>query len=380
MKKLFFILVSTTSFLYSAPTIDPKATKEEIAEYEHKLASGGILEVLATSGKISISGWDKETIYVRAIKRAPEKLISSLIIEAQLTDTNALIRTISDPSPTYTYSYSFLFFNYSYTYTCPDGCMSVDYKIKVPRNTAIKISSTKNSPLRVKNIDNGVWIKSNKGDIKTDEIAGPLEVQTENSDIHITDSSDKVLLNVANGDISINNSFSVSIEGKNGDIDVNNVQGALTVKTKQGHVKATNITQTAAIDVSQGDTYLTNVHGPIAIHSKRGYVKVQKAKSSCTITTVHGDITVSQKSCKPEESISLQSTYGDIRLYVLKHLDAHLKANTESGTIFLDRALTEVYHVAQNVKSLDISLGKKDIKGSQVTVKSVDGNIKIASY
>ena len=380
MKKLFFIVAYSYFPLYPASTIDPKVTKEEIIEYEHKLISGNTLEVIATSGKISISGWDKETIYVRATKRAPEKLLSSLNIEAHLTDTSALIRTLSDPAPTYTYSYSFLFFNYSYTYTCPDGCMSVDYKIKIPRTTAIKITSTKNSPLRVKNIDHGVWIKNNKGDIKTDEIAGPLEIQTENSDIQITDSNNKISLQVTHGDISINNSLSVSIEGKNGNIDVNNVQGALAVKTKQGHIKANNIAQAATINVSQGDVYLTNVHGPIAIHSKRGYVKVQKAKSACTITTVNGNITLSQKSCKPEENIDLQSTHGDIRLYILKHLDAHLKAETEGGAISLDRSLTEVYHVAQNVKNLDISLGKKDSQGSQVTVKTIDGNIKIASY
>jgi hypothetical protein len=385
MKLIFFwtafISMMCPTVLIADVLLNAGPLREEIIEYEHRFDAGGSLELSNTTGRISITGWDKETIYVRATKKAPEKLLDTAAIDAHFTDTSALIKTISHTAPSYTYTYTFLFFTYTYAQTCSEGCVSIDYSIKVPRRTYLKLIESENSAMRIKNIDHSVTIKNGKGDIKTDEIGGPLCIRVDSGDIRITDSKDTVTVCVANGSVKATNIMNnVIIEAKNGDIDIHNIQGAVNIKTKHSDVKGTHLAQSATISVRQGDVYLTNVKGPLSIQSKRGYVKVNKAESSCKIQTVHGDITLAQKSIQPKDSIDLQSTYGDIRLFVVNHIDAYVKADTESGFISFDRSLTDAYHQAENIRNLEIYLGKKDNANSHISVKNGEGNIKIATY
>jgi hypothetical protein len=381
------IVTALMSVMHIAMTyganIDPaKVMKEELLEYEHQLNAGGTLEIANTAGRISISGWDKDMVYVKVVKRAPDQLLSSVAIDAQFTDTTASLKTLNHPAPSYSQTYSLLgFFTYTYTHICPEGCISVDYRIKVPRHTCIKLLEAGNSIVHVKNIDSAVSIKNGKGDIKTDEISGPLEIQGELGDITVTDSKDTVTVATTSGSICVNNtSKDVTIEVKSGDVDIANIQGALSLTAKHGDIKADNIAQAATVSVRQGDVSLTHVKGPISIDCKRGYVKVNKAETSCKIQTFHGDITLIQKSTKPKDIIDLQSVHGDIRLYVVKHIDASLKAETERGAISFDGSLTDVYHPAEALHNLEIYIGKKGVLGSTINLKTVDGTIAIASY
>lgn len=372
---LWTVLISIIfPFIVSADIpLDPGLVCEEVIKYEHRLDAGGIVELRNTRGHISIAGWDKDTIYIKATKKAPERLLATTAIDAHFTDTSALIKTIQ-VAPTYSYTHA-------YAPTCPKECVSVDYSIKVPKHTYLKLIESENSTMRIKNINYGVTIKNGKGSIKTDEIGGPLCIHVDSGDVRVTDSKDKVTLYSPNGSIQATNIMNnVIIKAKNGDIDVHNIQGTVKIKTKYSNIKGTHLAQAVTILVRQGDVHITHVQGPVSIQSKRGQLKVNKAESSCKIATVHGDITLVQKSLQPQESIDLQSTYGNIRLFVINSMNAHVEAETETGCISFDRSLTDAHDLAENLHDLEIYLGKKDVASSQISVKSLEGDIKIATY
>jgi DUF4097 and DUF4098 domain-containing protein YvlB len=175
------ILCSIPACLPEKTSIEKTSIKEETVEYTHKLVDGGTFEIKNCVGAISIASWDKDTIHIKAIKRAPESLFDQLSIETKFTDKTASIKTRA-PQATSNSSYS------NWKCSSSEG-LSVDYTIKVPRKVSLVSVTSINGNITVSNIDSNLRVTATNGNIDINNNKGDFNIRTTNGNIKIEQTS-----------------------------------------------------------------------------------------------------------------------------------------------------------------------------------------------
>jgi hypothetical protein len=317
MQKLQIVVVSIAlivlctgfSFFNSKHTL-----KEETIEYSHKLLPEGTLEVKNITGAITIEGWDKETISVKAQKKAPEKEFDTLKIDTKFTDTSAFIETLTEK----TGWRSFLSWGTSNR--------SVDYTIKVPYKTFLYLAETVSGTINVR-------------DLK---------------------------------DLPQVGRFQTMLKVTNGDIRCANIGNMLTIESTRGDVSVTNLGASLSIDVTNGNVQIFEPQGALTIKTVRGDVKVMGARHSSIIATTNGTITLHQLALSKNEKIDLQTTRGDIVLCLAKSIGAAFTAKTTRKAtefLFIEKLTS---------KKVQGFVGNKDVEQSTITLAATNGDFKIS--
>ncbi len=352
-----------------------KVIKEEIVEYTHTLIPGSTVEISNRLGDISISGWNKDTIYVKAIKKAPQDELAGIKIETYFTDKQARIVTLGKSSESTRYSISFFSFNFSKETTSTQ----VDYIVKVPYDALLKSIATKNGDIIIKDIDNVVNATTALGTIKAENIKKELSLKSQNGDITCTTVGGPVVIETARGAVSVKDALlSLTIHTSNGDVKVVHSKGPLTVGTALGSITGSDIENATFLTTKNGNIELEHRHGPLTVSTVRGNVKVHKLDGPSTISATNGDVSLTQQSLSNTKKIDIQTVRGSIKLTLPKTAQASLQAKALSGTVKLTHFDTALFK-EKSSREIEAFIGGKEIQEPKIVLQTTNGSITVGS-
>lgn len=169
-------------------------------------------------------------------------------------------------------------------------------------------------------------------DLQARKIGGDLNTDGEHSDLRIDD---------VKGDVTLNNQ---------GDVDIQNVLGKVSIDNRRGHVRLLKALGTVLIKNTFDIVAASDVGGVLTITNQHGGIRAQRFAKGATLETDTEDVEVSEfsgplsvkvkrgeVSVKPMRKvlspIDVQVDIGDVRLALPDSVDALLDASVERGDV-----------------------------------------------
>jgi DUF4097 and DUF4098 domain-containing protein YvlB len=175
------------------------------------LKDGGRLTIENTQGDIRISSWDEQVVELRAeISTDSDEEMSLVPVEIDAKDDEIRITSL-------------------YPVYAPKLKVKVNYRLRVPRETDLKLIKTMNGDLRISGVSGRAIVEVANGEIEIEKFSGYLKATATNGKIEAEVSS-------------INEAGHVALENYNGDISLRlprNTQAYWLVKTMNGHIDST---------------------------------------------------------------------------------------------------------------------------------------------
>jgi len=236
-----------------APAFDRDAPQSlhhlrEIFTREFEVPEGAPLNIRNESGRVSIIGWDGDTVAIRVEKRLdaldetrgwfkvrlgapsglkPEDLafFDSMDLKTSTDERGLNIKSIRDPF-------------------APDVTFAFNMEIKVPRATLINVR-VENGPLNIQGIEARVTAETGNGKLACADISGPVDARTRNGGIFLRAIEGPVAAQATNGPVLIDEhemstAYAIHCETDNGAIKLNLPHDAsfeLAAQTSNGYVK-----------------------------------------------------------------------------------------------------------------------------------------------
>lgn len=164
-----------------------------------------------TNGEVTVTGEDRETVALEAVKRAgSQEALEGTAVD--VTREGGVLSITVDEADT--------------GLTAPSP--RVDLELTVPADLRVERVVTVN------------------GDVDVSGVFGPLVARSTNGDVTTTG---------INGD--------VSVELVNGDVEVDGVDGSVSVETVNGDVQVRSVTGDATVQTTNGDVSVTDVDGTV---------------------------------------------------------------------------------------------------------------------
>lgn len=213
----------------------PRPAPEEQAQVEPvsvKLAHGGKVAISNRSGKVVVSGWDRD------------------VVQASATGDNGPVpvetQTSGDPSR--------------------------------PR-LLLMVSSRR-------------YGRDAKLDVKVPRYADVETLEGYRGDIEVADVEGSTSINAGNGDVRIMRVGSLKVSRRSGDISVREVKGDLTARSFSGDVVAENVTGQVDVAATNGNLRVLNAGGDVRANSATGDIDIRCAKGRAEVSSASGSITL----------------------------------------------------------------------------------------
>ncbi len=227
--RLIFVLAA----LFTLPA-SAAEKREEIVEYTLDFTPGKMLSVHARNGGITLKTWERDQVFVRAVKKAEassgeeaEEMLETTAIEISETDSGIEIRT-RHPDNKWN-----LFKNWN---------ISVNYTITVPQNVRLDLD-TVNGSISIPPTTGNVKSETVNGSIKINGTRGAIDVETVNGKINLTGIIGGVKAETVNGSIEIAITEqipdNIRAETVNGGLKLSlpsDFQGRIQAKSTIGHI------------------------------------------------------------------------------------------------------------------------------------------------
>lgn len=223
---------------------------------EQRLGRGGRVIVRNRSGRVTITGWDRDTVQATATRDGQTEAV--------------IIRMTEDAS------------GGGALLIAPEvEHREVQLDIKLPRNAQIESVSTGNGSIEVTDISGSVNISSNGGRVAANR-TGPLEVRTNNGGVTITSVSGSANVRT--------NSGSLTAKAIKGDFTARVTSGELQVEDVSGSINATVTSGGTRIQNAGGDVRVISISGVVSVGCAKGRVEVGNTSGPITLTNVEGDV------------------------------------------------------------------------------------------
>jgi hypothetical protein len=236
---------------------------DEVFERTVPLSPGGSFALQNVNGSVTVTGWDRDAVEVRAVKSLPSTSAALAIsdiarVQVGLASTSARVVVTT-------------------TYPKDDiADVVVTYSVHVPRRVLLARIFTVNGTVRVNGLEGAGQLRAVNGDVEVSGTAGLFSASTTNGDIHME------LLRLAGFPHSQNLDHAVPmhLDTVNGTIDValpSETQASLQVRCVSGDFRSDlPVTTLGAYTPRQfqgrlgsggTEVRLSTVNGAIHIHS-----------------------------------------------------------------------------------------------------------------
>jgi DUF4097 and DUF4098 domain-containing protein YvlB len=191
----------------------------------------------------------------------------------------------------------------------------IDYHITVPEDAEINA-------------------RAGSGDIRAEELAGPLEIQTGSGNIQLRDVEGRLTIDVGSGDITVDNA----------------------------------VVEKARLQTGSGNISLDEVRGSLKAHTGSGDVQISNAEDlQMDLQTGSGNVNFDGSLSDNGES-RVQARSGDIELTLASDTNAQVEAQTSSGDI------SSEWDLDGNNESRRGEIGSG---GAELTISTSSGNITL---
>ncbi len=325
----------------------------ESIEQNYKVDPGGSLTLEAEIGSIQVDGWTNDEVEIRIAKRMEgrrEERARSAFDEIEVIlsqrDNDVRIQVVDRRSPG--------IFGGRVRVSAGlfrSSRVSVEMKVRVPERY----------PLDLSTVD---------GSIQIGNIKGPVTARAVDGDIDI---------GVSNGDVTARTTDGhIEIHGTHGGITARTIDGDIEIRSTEGYVDA------ATLD---GDIELFNANGYVKADAVRGNIVADFVRTSLDAALPDADPPDADQESEPR--YHLETTEGDVTIYLPEALAATIEAEGSSGGLLLSRLWRDevgrihsdfamnksewgVFFYRQSEGSVDINGG-----GDRIRLKTNSGNIYI---
>ncbi len=211
--------------------------------------------------------------------------------------------------------------------------VSADLDITVPRGATIEA-------------------RGRYGDFDISEIAGGVDVESENAGVRLNNLSGNARIDLRHSDIvrAVNVKGSVDIKGGRGqDVELENVEGQVTVNGSfSGDQQFRNLAKSLRLDSSQtelsvekipgqvrmalGQVNAENLVGPVRLHTKSRDVIISDVTQSVEIVIERGDIDI-RSGKVPLAKMEIETRSGNIQMAIPPGAKFELTATAQRGGI-----------------------------------------------
>lgn len=206
----------------------------------------------------------------------------------------------------------------------------VNYELWVPEGATLRITASSGN-INIEGQRSDVRANASSGDIELADVWGAIDAATSSGSIRAEDSKGDIIARSSSGSIRI---LGVeAVEGEFNDIRVHASSGSIVLKDIEANIDAETSSGNISIDNSQGNISASCSSGDIKILGAQGAVE--------SIRTSSGRIYVEFEEVDEDASqMSLQSSSGDISLFLPADIDAEVDIRTNSGRISTDFRIT----------------------------------------
>jgi hypothetical protein len=143
----------------------PARAADEVFDRAMPLVSGGSFALDNVNGSVTVTGWDRETVEVHAVKSAG--------LAADLSRVRIAISAGPEGASVLT------------VYPREDASVEVTYTVHVPRRVLLRQVATVNGTVRVAGVESAGALRSVNGNIEVSDSSGGMSVKTTNGDIRM---------------------------------------------------------------------------------------------------------------------------------------------------------------------------------------------------
>lgn len=297
------------------------------------------VRVKASSGKVIVSGWEKDTVTVVNKK--------GVTIDESSKNDRTVISVEEE--------------------------LEAPLDVKIPEQSSLEIEAG-NSDVEVIGVKGNVRINISSGDVKTQK-TGSLEVSFREGSTVIEDVSGYISISSLSGDVKtkrVKGDIVTSLTS--GDMVAENIEGSVEINLTSGDLVVKNISGNLKTAAISGDANIECIKGTVEFSSASGSLTVKGNASNIEAITVSGDLyydgTVSATG-----RYTLKTTSGDVKMAIpddIPGFNAFL--SSYSGDVVTDFPITldrPSQHKAVNQRLV----GKYKEGGAQIKIDSFSGDV-----
>jgi hypothetical protein len=245
--------------------------------------------------------------------------------------------------------------------------------------------------VRVMHAGRGVTIHSNNGNIEVENVTGATLVTNSFGSVTVSDSKSDVTVQNQNGEVRVtgvggtadlrtsfnNMSFSnvgkmLNVHASNAKIFGDTVGGSATVETTFGSVDLRGVKAGARVTAGNSPIRLTGIGGDVYAKTSFAGIDISDAAGPVIVESANGSVTVEARSGQRCQPISLNTSFGPIRVTVPNGIGYNVTARTSFGQIHSEADMT----ISGNVGG-DALNGKISGGGCELRLTDQNGSIDI---
>jgi hypothetical protein len=208
------------------------------------------------------------------------------------------------------------------------GSQYVEYRIFLPEKIEIEISTS-------------------SADVSGEKLRNDLRLHGSSSDLFLEDCRGKLSVEVSSGDLKlINVEGDLNLKGSSSEVYIDHFKGDAFIDDTSGDIEIYQLEGDLVVDNSSGDLMLKESHGNLRVSTSSGDISVHKHRGAVNINSCSGDVEVGLTTVEGEKHY-LETSSGDVRLYLPEDIDGWIEVETTSGEIHSQLPL-EVSSVSEN--------------------------------
>jgi DUF4097 and DUF4098 domain-containing protein YvlB len=188
--------------------------------------------------------------------------------------------------------------------------------------------------------------------------------------------------------IKVPSHFRSKINTAGGDVSVTGVEGKTRCETSGGTLKLSSIVGEVYGETSGGDVIIKNVRGDVEGHTSGGDIKVDSVLGALKVTTSGGEVVllrvdgriygetsggnIEARLLGENKGVHLETSGGNVSVYVRKDIAANLQASTSGGSVKCDLPVMVLGKISE-----DELHGKLNGGGNLIELSTSGGNINI---
>ncbi|MBS4027903.1 MAG: DUF4097 family beta strand repeat protein [Ignavibacteriales bacterium] len=318
MKSLLLIISLLVFFNTSFASVVFPLDDNGFVTQSFSAGKGGTLKVALDAGNISITGWEKDEVFVKV---------------TGLEDDDAKRIKIKQNGNIISVS-----FHQSWTSTCD---IQVEVSLPEQFHTNLEtaggdislrnlrgnlIGETSGGDILLENTGGTIDITTSGGDIRTGDIDGDATLATSGGDIILGKISGEVNVHTAGGDIRVERSNKkLKAETAGGEINIGDITNIATISTFGGDIRVRKVTADATFSTAGGDIIILSSSESIKAKTAGGDIRLEDIAGAVDAKTAAGDIRVELNSFAKGKS-KFTTAFGDVKLLVPENLKLTINA------------------------------------------------------
>ncbi len=259
------------------------------------------------------------------------------------------------------------------------GADEVAVKVRYPSRRSIRIGfwdlfsdfQVPSAEIRLElQVPRGVTlaVRNSSGDIRTEGLAGPQELDAASGDVRVFDASGPVRVGTSSGDVEARRVAALRIQTASGDVDVTDARGPADLRASSGDVTVNDARDSLRLATVSGDVTVRGAGRGVAVATTSGEVVLRGARGRVEVTASSGSV---EAAVEALAGASITTGSGDIVLRLASGLGARLELQTSNGSLQMDAPIQVTSLSRRRVE------GTLGAGGPLVALRSASGDIHV---